>query len=173
MSLADQLSEFLDADLITTSPADRARHARDLSPGALIAERKNGARPGPEVVVRPQRTPQVAEILFWAHRTGTPVYPYGAGSGVCDGIAPHGGIVVDLSDMDQILDVDEKSRLVRAQAGVMGSSLSVELGTRGLTLGHEPQSLAISTVGGWVATRASGQLSARYGGIEKMVAGLE
>jgi alkyldihydroxyacetonephosphate synthase len=75
--------------------------------------------------------------------------------------------------MLKILDVDDKSRLVRVQAGVSGPQLAEVLGTGGWMLGQEPQSFAISTVGGWLATRACGQLSSRYGGIEDAVAALE
>ncbi|MDQ3981081.1 MAG: FAD-binding oxidoreductase, partial [Actinomycetota bacterium] len=73
--------------------------------------------------------------------------------------------------LDGIGEVDEKSRLVTAEAGVTGPALSARLARAGYLLGHEPQSLAISTVGGWIATRACGQLSARYGGIESVLAG--
>jgi alkyldihydroxyacetonephosphate synthase len=91
---------------------------------------------------------------------------------VTTGISPAGAIVVDLSSLDEVSDVDEKSRLVRAQAGVGGSQLHAVLSAQGFRLGHEPQSLALSTVGGWIATRACGQLSAAYGGIEDLVAGM-
>ena len=63
--------------------------------------------------------------------------------------------------------------LVTVGAGVTGPDLTEALSAAGVMLGHEPQSLSVSTVGGWIATRACGQLSARYGGIEDLVAGLE
>ncbi len=115
----------------------------------------------------------MSQLLAWAHDTRTPVVPFGGGSGVCRGIEPDGHVVVDLRGLDAIIDVDTKSRLATVQAGVLGPHLERRLQAEGLTLGHEPQSMSISTVGGWIATRACGQLSARYGGIEDLVAGLE
>jgi alkyldihydroxyacetonephosphate synthase len=127
----------------------------------------------PLCVVRPRTTSQVEDVLAWADRTRTPVVPYGGGSGVLGAIAPVGAVVVELRAMSEVIDLDEKSRLVRVQAGVLGPDLEEALRASALTLGHEPQSIGISTVGGWVATGACGQLSVRYGGIEDLVAGLE
>jgi alkyldihydroxyacetonephosphate synthase len=75
--------------------------------------------------------------------------------------------------MDEIRDFDEDSRLVRAECGVLGPELQNALAEWGYVFGHQPQSIDISTVGGWVSTRASGQLSTYYGSIEDLVAGLE
>ncbi|MFN2388841.1 MAG: FAD-binding oxidoreductase [Actinomycetota bacterium] len=174
MKIADELAGFLDPAAIVDTGDERARFGDDLSASALLRRRGGGAPRGPAAVVRPRATAEVAQVLAWAQSTATPVVPYGAGSGVCRGIEPGtGAVVVDMSAMDRVLDVDQKSRLVRAQAGVGGAVLGEELAAAGLTTGHEPQSLHISTVGGWVATRACGQLSARYGGIERILASLE
>ncbi|MDQ4125383.1 MAG: FAD-binding oxidoreductase, partial [Actinomycetota bacterium] len=97
--------------------------------------------------------------------------PWGGGSGVLAAAAPAERVVVDLSALDALGDVDERSRLVTAGAGVTGPALRDHLAAARYLLGHEPQSLGISTVGGWIATRACGQLSARYGGIESLLAG--
>lgn len=172
MNAAAELTDLLGEQCIATAEGDRERHAHDLTAAALLARRAGRAPTRPACVVRPRTTEHVASVLKWADTTATPVVPFGGGSGVSRGIAVDGGVVVDLGEMHR-LTLDEKSRLARAQAGVTGTQLSVELGTRGFTLGHEPQSLALSTVGGWVATRATGQLSARYGGIEKLVSGIE
>ena len=169
----EQLAEILGAEHIDADAGDLRHHSRDLSPLAQLDEREGTAGPGPEYVVRPRTTEQVAEILAWADRTRTPIVPFGGGSGVLGGIAPDGGVVVELRAMNQIVDLDEKSLLVRCQAGVSGGDLNQALESWGYTMGHEPQSVDISTVGGWIATRACGQLSARYGGVEKMVASLE
>jgi alkyldihydroxyacetonephosphate synthase len=111
--------------------------------------------------------------VSWANETKTPIVPYGGGSGVCGAIAAGGAVVVDLRAMDEIVDFDEKSRIVRVQPGMLGPDLDKALRSWGYMLGHEPQSVRISTVGGWIATRASGQLSARYGGIEDVLVAIE
>lgn len=85
----------------------------------------------------------------------------------------HGvGILLDLSLLNKILVLDETNLLVQVQAGMMGHHLEAELNARGFTLNHSPQSLDRSTVGGWIATRACGQFSSRWGGIEDLALAL-
>jgi alkyldihydroxyacetonephosphate synthase len=168
-----ELAELIGPHRISTHPDDLQRHARDRSSGAQLAARAGWPAPLPLCVARPHTTEQVAALLRWADDTRTPVVPYGGGSGVVDGISPKAAVVIEMRAMNEILELDEKSRLVRVQAGMLGADFNKALQDRGFMLGHEPQSLAVSTVGGWVATRATGQLSGGYGGIEDLIAGLE
>ena len=171
--MIDELSALVGPHRVSVDPGDLERHSRDMSTTALIAKRAGATEVAASCVVRPRTTEQVISLLRWADESKTPVVPYGGGSGVCEAIAALPGIVVDMRAMCEIVDFDEKSRLVRVEAGVLGPDLKKALESWGYTLGHEPQSMKISTVGGWIATRACGQLSAFYGGIEDMVAGLE
>ena len=139
---------------------------------ALLADRAGVERPLPLCVVTPTEENQVADVLRWANETQTAVVPFGGGSSVCCGIEPENMVVIDLARMNRVLEIDERSRTVRAQAGMNGGELQKALSEQGLMLGHQPQSIDISTVGGWIATRACGQLSAGYGGIEEAVVGL-
>jgi alkyldihydroxyacetonephosphate synthase len=168
---AEQLAEILDPGAVSTDPADLDSHAADWAPRALLDRRRGAAPAPPACVVRPRSTEEVASLLEWADRTGTPAVPWGGGSSVLASAVPAGRVVVDLTALDALGPVDEKSRLVRCGAGVTGPALTAHLEAAGYLLGHEPQSVAISTVGGWIATRACGQLSARYGGIESLLAG--
>ena len=168
-----ELAELIGPHRVGSHPADVHRHSSDMSSSALLAKRTSKPPSLPLAVVRPHTTQHVSQVLEWADRTKTPVVPYGGGSGVVEGIVAGGSVVIELRSLNEILDFDDKSLLVRVQAGVLGPDLARALRSWGQTLGHEPQSMAISTVGGWIATRAAGQLSARYGGIEKMVASLE
>jgi len=169
----EALTTLLGAGRVSTDPLDLETHARDWSSRALLARRGREAPSPPVAVVRPYDAGEVAQVLGWAGDTNTPVVPFGGGSSVVQGIEGAGHIVVDLSNLDSISDVDTKSRLVTVGSGVTGPQLRTALEQSGFLLGHEPQSHDISTVGGWVATRACGQLSVRYGGIEDLVAGLE
>ncbi len=127
----------------------------------------------PDAVVFPRTEDEVAAILRACADSGTPVVPYGAGSGVCGGAVPiRGGVVVDVKRMNRILDVDDVDLTVTAEAGIVGMHLEEELGDRGYTLGHFPSSILCSTLGGWLAARSAGQLSSKYGKIEDMVVGL-
>ncbi len=124
-------------------------------------------------VVFPRTTEQVAATLAWASETKTPVVPRGGGSGVCGGAqAVWRGLVVDLSRMERIVDFDEASFSVTVEAGIRGDRLEGALNAQGFTLGHYPQSIAISSVGGWIATASAGQASAGYGAIEELVLGI-
>jgi alkyldihydroxyacetonephosphate synthase len=82
--------------------------------------------------------------------------------------------VLDLCPLTGVVDVDETSLVVDVLAGTFGDHLEHRLRSEhGATLGHWPQSVALSTVGGWLACRSAGQLSTRYGKIEDMVLGLD
>lgn len=170
---AKELNDLLGPGFVSTDPDDMRAHARDWSPRGLLDDRAGMQAPGPVCVVRPETPGHVSQLLRWAHDTGTPIVPFGAGSDVVEAIQPDGAVVVDMGAMWQIRDLDPKSRLIEVEAGVTGPQLREALAEAGFMLGHEPQSHDISTVGGWVATRACGQLSSGYGAIEDLVAGLE
>ncbi len=155
--------------------ADRVAYARDLWPRHHLAVRAgNVGEHRPAGIVWPESTADVARIVKWAHDTGTPVVPFGAGSGVCAGVLPNDQVVVlDLKKMARWRRFDPEARIVEVEAGHMGLPFEEELDRRGFTLGHFPSSILCSTVGGWVAARSAGQCSGRYGKIEDMVLGLE
>jgi alkyldihydroxyacetonephosphate synthase len=151
---------------VSTDPADLLAAARDHSPLSFLREPVL-----PRAVVRATSTESVAEVLRWATETRTPIVPRGLGSGACDGAVPGAdAVVLDLSSLDEVLEIGDAS--VRAQAGVRGDVLEAALEALGLTTGHYPQSLAISTVGGWVATASAGQASSGFGAIEDILLGL-
>ncbi|MCP5041323.1 MAG: FAD-binding oxidoreductase [bacterium] len=130
------------------------------------------SRPG--VVVRPESAGDVQAIVRQASKTSTPIVPFGLGSGVCGGIRPDPSVIlVDLSKMNRTRGIDETNLLASFDAGKPGLDAEQAVAERGLTIGHWPQSIAISTVGGWVSTRAAGQFSTAYGNIEDMVYSVE
>jgi len=155
--------------------ADRVAYARDLWPRHHLAVRAgNVGEHRPAGIVWPRTTEEVARIVRWAHDTGTPVVPFGAGSGVCAGVLPHERIVVmDLKKMAAWRSFDASARIVDVEAGAMGLTFEEDLNRRGMTLGHFPSSILCSTVGGWVAARSAGQCSGLYGKIEDMVLAVE
>jgi alkyldihydroxyacetonephosphate synthase len=171
--LHDELAALIGSDAVSTDEADLLSHGKDWTPRVLLAERSGAVLPRPHCVVRPASTEQVSAVLRWADEKKVVIVPFGGGSSVSDGIGAPDAVVLDTGALSKIHDIDAKSRLVRVGSGVMGPHLAEALAKEGFTVGHEPQSFAISSVGGWVATRACGQLSARYGGIEDIVLGLE
>ena len=127
------------------------------------------------VIARPADAQQVADVLRVCDEARMPVTAAAGRSGVCGGSVPvHGGVVLDLCGLSGIMAVDDRSLLLDVLPGTFGDHLEDELrASHRLTLGHWPQSIALSTVGGWLACRSAGQLSNRYGKIEDMVVGLD
>ncbi len=154
-------------------PAAVTEHQRrDLWPLGLMRERA-GAPAAATWSVRPAEYAQVQRLLEWAGRSGVRVTPIGNLSGVCGAAAPgQDEVALDLRGFDRILDVDAGNLTCHVQAGMLGLALEERLLDRDLTLGHYPSSLPVSTVGGLIATRSSGQESSRWGSIEDMLLGV-
>lgn len=167
------LAGLVGADNLIADTAELAAYAHDHSPYSLLRDRRGEQIPDPLCVVRPGGVDEVVAILRWANGSKTPLVPFGGGSSVCRAIESGGAVVVDVTRLSAVGPVDEKSLLVRVGAGAFGGVLQDELEERGYTLGHQPQSMAISTVGGWIATHSCGQLSARFGAIEDVVQDFE
>ena len=161
---------------VSTDDAARAEAGRDWWPLAIGWAAEGGVPQRPSVVVRPSPTEQVAGVLAACNEARVPVTPAAGRSGVCGGSIPvHGGVALDLTGLEGLVRVDETSLTADVRAGTFGPDLEAALGQvgDGYTVGHWPQSMDLSTVGGWLACRGAGQYSTRYGKIEDMVIGLE
>lgn len=169
LSWTDDLIALIGSDAVMVDSEAIDSHCYDTWP--LSTKWKNQGKRlfVPDVVVFASSTEQVSKILEWASRTNVSVTPWGGGSSVTgQPLATRGGIMLDTSSMDRVIALDEESLIVTVQAGKFGHKLENELNQRGYTLNHSPQSLDRSTVGGWISTRATGQFSSRYGGIEDL-----
>lgn len=172
LSWIEELKVYLGADAVLVDEETIEQHSYDAWP--MSAKWKNqGKRPfAPDVVVQAHSAEQVSRLLQWANAKGVPVTPWGGGSSVTgQALAVKGGIMLNTMSMNKIIALSDESLMVKVQAGKYGHKLEEELNARGYTLNHSPQSLDRSTIGGWVATRATGQFSSRYGGIEDLVVG--
>lgn len=159
---------------VSTDAAVRAEASRDWWPGAMIWATDGQVAGLAGVVVRPADAAQLATVLRLCNAARVPVTAAGGRSGVCGASVPvFGGVVLDTTGIAGIVSVDEESMVLDVAPGTFGDHLEHDLRARGLTLGHWPQSVALSTVGGWLACRGAGQLSNRYGKIEDMVLGLD
>jgi alkyldihydroxyacetonephosphate synthase len=172
----DALVDRLSSICPTTVDADALGEAsRDWWPQAMIwaLDGQVAARAG--AVASPTTADQVADVLAACNEARVPVTAAAGRSGVCGASVPlHGGVVLDLCGLSGIVDVDPTSLVLDVLPGTFGDHLEHELRRdHGLTLGHWPQSVALSTVGGWLACRSAGQLSTRYGKIEDMVLGMD
>ena len=173
METLDLLVSRLGRDAVVTDAATLRERAIDRCALGLLRRARGDDPPWPAAVILPASTEQVATALAWASQTGTAVIPRGAGSGVCGGAqADAGAVVLDLSRMDKVTSVDTVSQVVSVEAGVRGDTLEGVLARHDLTVGHYPQSIAISTVGGWIAASSAGQASTGFGAIEDVLLGL-
>ncbi|MGI5860592.1 MAG: FAD-binding oxidoreductase [Myxococcales bacterium] len=161
--------------LVDTRPETRLRHARGQSLPDWIALRSGRIAAFPDGVARPASGDKVRELLGWAEEIGARVIPYGGGTSVVGHINPLPGdrpvLTLSLEKLNRLAGLDERSQLATFGAGVTGPELERRLGDRGFTLGHFPQSFELSTLGGWIASRSSGQQSLRYGRIDHLFAG--
>ena len=156
---------------------DRLTHARGQGLTDLLRLRSGTVPALPDAVLRPRSPAEVESILRSCASAGVHVIPWGGGTSVTGGvnvIPNHAPVVsLDLVALTGLQTVDEKSQLAVFGAGTTGPALEAALQQRGFTLGHFPQSWELSTLGGWVATRATGQESLGYGDMHDLVAGLE
>ena len=161
---------------VSTLVTDRNDSGRDWWPLAIAWAAQGEIPARPQAVARPADVGGVAAVLRLAQAARIPVTPMAGRSGVCGGAVPvFGGIALDLTGLHGLIDLDEESLVADVACGTFGPDLEDALGATGAgyTLGHWPQSMDISTVGGWLACRGAGQYSTRYGKIEDMVLGLE
>ncbi len=156
-----------DAIRIERDPAQ----LRDVWPTGLKGGQPDGG--AASIVVTPGSAEVVARILGWAGRHGVSVQVQGGRSNVVGALDGLADLVLRTSSLDAIGEPDPVSQTVTVGAGVLGGRLEAFLDSRGFTLGHFPQSIETSTVGGWIATRATGTASAGHGGIERLVCGVE
>ena len=128
----------------------------------------------PDFIVWPTDIIQISKLLKLANEEKIPIVPFGAGSGVVGGAVPiFGGIIIDLKKMDKIIEINDLNLTTTIQTGKIGMNIERELNHAGYTLGHIPQSVFMSTLGGYVAHKAAGQFSTKYGKIEDMIISLE
>ncbi|MBK8969923.1 MAG: FAD-binding oxidoreductase [Hahellaceae bacterium] len=161
--------------LIQTDAESRVRHARGQSLPDWLAMRSGEIGCFPDGVAQPQNSTEVRELLDFCQMHGVEVIPYGGGTSVAGHINPlvsdRPVLTLSLARMTTLLELDPVSQIATFGAGTPGPLVESQLRAKGFTLGHFPQSFELSTVGGWVASRSSGQQSLRYGRIEQLFAG--
>lgn len=169
--LKSDLERIVGKGSVSTRESDKIAYSRDMWPRNLILLRCGVHKPYmADVIVWPSAPAQISSIVRYCTRSGIKLIPYGGGSGVCGGAVPkEGGIIIDLKRLNAIRDIDASTRTVDVQAGIIGQHLEDELNRQGYTAGHYPSSIYCSTVGGWIASRAAGQMSSLYGKIEDIV----
>ncbi|MFD1040517.1 FAD-binding oxidoreductase [Virgibacillus byunsanensis] len=163
MKLLDELQKALAEDRATTNETILEQHSTDESYHTAHS---------PDIVVFPENTEEVSAVMKLANTYKTPVVPYGVGSSLEGSVIPYeGGIVIDFSLMNKILEIRESDFLVKVQPGVTRSQLNKELKKHGLFFTVDPG--ADATLGGMAATNASGTTAVKYGIMRDQVRDLE
>jgi glycolate oxidase len=128
----------------------------------------------PDVVVRPETTEQVSEILKLCYREKVPVTPRGGGTGLSGGALPvRGGVVLSLERMNQILEIDKENFFARVQPGVITQIFQETVEAEGLFYPPDPASRGTCTIGGNLAEGAGGPRALKYGVTKDYVYGVE
>lgn len=154
-SLADDLRRIVGPRAVITDPAALMTYDAD---GCVMDIHQ------PHVVVLPETTEQVAAVVALANRHGVPIVPRGAGTGLSGGATPMtGGIVVSLTRMDRLLEVDARNRRARVQPGAINWELSQQLAPHGYQFAPDPSSQKACTIGGNIANNSGGPHCLKYG----------
>lgn len=168
------LRDAVGADAVATDDDTRRLHLGGKSTPDLLRRRQESVAAAPDAVLSPADHDAVCEVLRVCAARGLAVVPFGGGTSVVGGLEPDAGshravVSLDLRRTAGLWELDEVSLLARFGAGTTGPQAEQLLAEHGLTLGHFPQSFEFASLGGFAATRSSGQASRGYGRFDEMV----
>jgi len=167
-----------DRSRVSTGAIERTRHGTGHSQDDMYMIRNDSLSQLrlPDVVVYPQQESEVEELVSLAAKESWCIIPFGGGTNVCHATwcppktqDPRLMVSLDTRLMNKILAINVEDLTLHVQAGITGGDLVQEMQSRGFTIGHEPDSIEFSTLGGWIATKASGMKQNKYGNIEQIV----
>ncbi|HEX2878322.1 MAG TPA: FAD-binding oxidoreductase, partial [Polyangiaceae bacterium] len=170
----ERLAALTAADRVTTDPAIRTRHGHGHTQEEVFKLNHQSLARVPDAVVYPITEDEVVALVKAATENNLCLIPFGGGTNVTQALAcpeqeARPIVAVDMRRMNRILWIDRDSQTACVEAGAVGRHLLTALAKHGFTLGHEPDSIEFSTLGGWIATRASGMKKNRYGNVEDIV----
>ncbi|WP_460329220.1 FAD-binding oxidoreductase, partial [Actinopolyspora lacussalsi] len=168
------IQDAVGAEHLHTDEHTRLLHTGGKSTPDLLRRRSGDADEAPDAVVRPGSHEEVELVLRACARHRVAVIAFGGGTSVVGGVSPDRSalpvvVALDLARLDRLLELDTESGTATLQAGLRGPEAERLLRERGCTLGHFPQSFEYASIGGFAATRSSGQASAGYGRFDDMV----
>ncbi|UMG94313.1 FAD-binding oxidoreductase [Nocardioides sp. TF02-7] len=177
VAVVDELRGLLGSEHVRLDDTLRRQRTRGRSTPDLLRQRAGDLGDAPDLVVRPGSHEEVAAVLGLAERHRVAVVPFGGGTSVTGGLVARraglaGVLSLDLARMRRLLAVDPVSATATLEPGLRGPEAEALLAGHGLMLGHQPQSFEFASIGGFAATRSSGQSSAGRGRFDAMVVGL-
>lgn len=166
-----------DTNRLSTSALDRARHGTGHTQDDIYSFRSGSFRTRlPDVVVWPRNVSEVQALISLASTYNWCMIPFGGGTNVTHSthcpnsdVDPRLMVSVDTKMMNSVLWINEEDGLAHVESGITGRDLIEHMRRLGFTIGHEPDSYEFSTLGGWIATKASGMKQNKYGNIEDIV----
>ncbi len=162
------------SSICSTDRYDRAFHSYGASlMDSIRAFQRDFSNP-PDIVAYPRTEDDISALMDWCGDKGIALVPFGGGTSVVNGVEPPkegfgATISLDMKNFNKIVEVDETSLAARIQGGIQGLDLEAQLKPHGLTMRHYMQSYALSTFGGWIATRSSGHFATVYTHIDDMI----
>ncbi len=169
------LESFLRSDQITTEDSVRLQHSHGQTTADEVFRVLFGHIDRVvDLVVFPESQDEAVAVVRQAAESGVCLVPFGGGTSVSSALKlpqadSRSMVAIDTRRMNQIEWIDRENLQACVQAGMTGLEMEAALAREGLTSGHEPDSMELSTVGGWIATNASGMKKNRYGNIEDIV----
>ncbi len=176
-ALLAELRGLLGEEHVRTDHEARVRHTRGRSTPDLLRIRSGDAADAPDAVLLPADHEEVQAVVTWCAEHRVALVPFGGGTSVVGGLVAQregfaGVVALDLSRLGRLVAVDPESHTAVLEAGLLGPAAEALLAEHGMTLGHFPQSFEYASIGGFAATRSSGQASAGFGRFDAMVVGL-
>jgi alkyldihydroxyacetonephosphate synthase len=172
--LMSELRKFLNPTQLEADGEARLRHGHGHTQEEMYAIKYTHLGRIPDLVVYPESEDQVTQLIEAAQKHDVSLIPYGGGTNVsdalrCDDREKRTIVSVDMKRMNRICWIDTENMMACIEAGAVGRHIMSGLAKYGVTMGHEPDSVEFSTLGGWIATNASGMKKNRYGNIEDLV----
>jgi alkyldihydroxyacetonephosphate synthase len=169
-----EIRTFLDDGQLGDDAELRLRRGHGQTQEEMYRIKYTQIRRIPDLVVFPQTDEEVVRLVSAAAAHNVCLIPYGGGTNVSNALSCEESeermiVSVDMSRMNRILWIDPDNHMACIQAGAVGRTIAEQLAEHGFTIGHEPDSIEFSTLGGWIATHASGMKKNRYGNIEDIV----
>ncbi len=168
------IGEFLNENQINTDGENRLRHGHGHTQEEMFAIKHKKLGRIPDMVLYPETEEQVAELIQAAKAHNAVLIPFGGGTNVTDALRCRNEerrviATVDMRRMNRVRWIDKENMMACIEAGAVGRHIMTQLAEYGVSMGHEPDSVEFSTLGGWIATNASGMKKNKYGNIEDIV----
>ncbi len=171
----NDIESLFNEDQISFSDEERVLHSHGQnSPDEVVKVLYVKLEKFTDIVVYVENEEDVINLIQKAKKHNVCLVPYGGGTNVTNALQlPEGEermiVSVDTRRLNKIISIDTKNLLIEVEAGITGKHLEEELQKKGFTVGHQPDSIELSTLGGWISTNAAGMKKNKYGNIEDIV----